>query len=340
MNPQAGQKSRLFSGIKPTNALHLGNYLGAIRNWLTFQDEFESIFCAVNLHAITVPHDPKLLREQTDLLLAVYLASGLDPKRSILFVQSDVPAHSELTWILTCRAYMGELSRMTQFKDKSAKEGTNIPAGLFSYPILMAADILLYRAQLVPVGEDQKQHIELARDLGQRMNTQFPGKDKFDALFTIPEPFIPPVGARIMSLLDADVKMSKSDENPNATIFLLDDEATILKKFKRAVTDSLPTVASEGETLSAGVLNLMNIQAAVRNIPIAEIHKEYAGRQYGYLKVETGEHVAKLIKPIREEAERYLKDRAELRRVAKLGADRARALAEPTLKQVYERVGF
>jgi len=328
----------------------LGNYLGALKNWVRLQEQYNSIYCLVDLHAITVPQDPRVLKERTYEGLAIYLASGLDPEKNTLFVQSHVPAHSELSWLLTCSTYMGELSRMTQFKDKSAKQ-QNIGAGLFTYPVLMAADILLYQTQLVPVGHDQKQHLELARDLAIRMNHSF-GEPQTDSqgnvtitkpLFQVPEVFIPPVGARIMSLQNPTSKMSKSDTDQNAVIFLDDEDSVILKKVKRAVTDSgAEIVFAPDQTEKAGVTNLISIQAAITGQDphqIAEVYRS-SGKQYGHLKVETAEIVVQAVKPIREKARELMADRGELDRILARGAERANERAQRTLDQVKDAMGL
>ena len=261
-------RKRILSGVQPTSGLHLGNYLGAIRNWVALQADYDNYFFAGDMHSITLRQDPLALRENTYAVAATYLAAGIDPAKSTIFVQSQVPEHAQLAWVLTCFSNMGELGRMTQFKDKSLKQtqSDSIPTGLFVYPTLMAADILLYQAHLVPVGEDQKQHLEITRDLAERLN-KFAKRD----VFVVPDPFTPPAGGRVMSLLDPDAKMSKSDENPQATIFLNDDDGAIVKKFKRAVTDSKPTI-DEGEP-SPGVKNLFAIQAACKNTTVAAVHQ-------------------------------------------------------------------
>lgn len=328
---------RILSGIQPTNRLHLGNYLGALKNWVKLQEQYDCVFLAVDLHAITVRQDPKELRKQTHRALATYIAAGIDPAKSSLLIQSQVHEHAELGWVLTCHSYMGELSRMTQYKDKSAKAGQNIGVGLFTYPALMAADILLYQANLVPVGEDQKQHIELTRDLAMRMNSAY-GEDKEKGLFTIPEPYIAPVGARIMSLQDPTAKMSKSDENPNASVFLTDTDSEIVKKIKRAVTDSGTEIAFDDA--KPGVKNLLSIQSAITGKTPGELVASYAGKQYGHLKVETAEIVMQALKPIREKTEDLLKDPAELERLCAPGAAKAKSIARETLAKVYQTVGL
>ena len=289
-----GSKKIMLSGVQPTRAITLGNYLGAIKNWVTLQDQYDCYFMSVDLHAITQRQEPSELRESTYYGIATYLASGIKSDHCTLFAQSHVPEHAELGWALTCYSTMGELSRMTQFKDKSGTKGENIPTGLYVYPVLMAADILLYDSNLVPVGADQKQHIELTRDIAGRMNNLY-GKD----LFVIPEPFIPTVGAKIMSLLDPEVKMSKSDVNPNATVFMSDSDDTIRKKIKRAVTDSGSEITDDPK--QSGVHNLLSIQSAILGKSVKELAASYAGKQYGHLKVETADIVATAISPIRTE---------------------------------------
>jgi tryptophanyl-tRNA synthetase len=326
-------KKVMLSAMQPSAQLTLGNYLGALRNWVQVQKQYDCLFFAVDLHSITLRQDPKLLREQTYRAIALYMAAGIDPQQATLFVQSHVAEHAELAWVLTCFSYVGELNRMTQYKDKSSKQGETIPAGLFTYPTLMAADILLYQTHLVPVGADQKQHVELTRDVAIRMNNIY-GKD----LFTVPEPFIPPVGARIMSLQDPTAKMSKSDPDANATVSLTDTDDQILKKIKRAVTDSGTEITFEES--KPGIYNLLTIQSAITGKPIPEIVASYAGKQYGHLKVETAEIVVAAISPIRKKAEEILKDRSHLDSILKQGADRARERAQRTLSTVYDRLGF
>lgn len=325
----------MLSAVQPTHELHLGNYLGAIRNWVSLQDQYDCIFFAVDLHSITVRQDPKLLKKNTYSTIASYIAAGIDPTKSILFAQSHVAEHAELGWVLTCFSTMGELNRMTQFKDKSAKQSQSqsIPTGLFVYPALMAADILLYRTNLVPVGEDQKQHLELARDLAERLNKFF-SKD----VFVIPEVYTPKVGARIMSLQNPESKMSKSDGDAGATVFLSDSDDEIRKKFKRAVTDSQPAV--QEKDLSAGVTSLFSIQSALTGKSVADIHQAYIGRQYGYLKLETAEIVITALKPLREKTQELLNDIPTLDTLMREGAEKARKRASQTLSEVYNALGF
>jgi tryptophanyl-tRNA synthetase len=327
------KKQVMLSAVQPSSGLTIGNYIGALRNWVKFQRDYECWFFAVNLHAITVRQDPKELREQTYRAVATYIAAGIDPEHATLFVQSQVPQHAELAWLLNCYCYMGELGRMTQFKDKSQKAGENIPVGLFTYPVLMAADILLYDTELVPVGADQKQHIELTRDLAIRMNNAY-GED----LFKVPQPMIPPVGARIMSLQDPTSKMSKSDPDPNASVFLSDSDDVIRKKIKRAVTDSGSEITDDDS--KPGVKNLLSIQSAITGTSIAELVAQYAGKQYGHLKVDTAEIVVQAVGPLRSEAERLYNDRIHLEKILAQGADKARHKASQTLKRAYERIGL
>ncbi len=323
----------MLSAVQPSNTLTLGNLLGAIRNWVKHQDDYECWFFAVNLHAITVRQDPKELREQTYRAVATYIAAGINPEHATLFVQSQVPEHAELAWLLNCYSYMGELGRMTQFKDKSQKTGENIAVGLFTYPVLMAADILLYDTDLVPVGADQKQHIELTRDVAIRMNNLY-GED----LFRIPKPMIAEVGAKIMSLQDPTSKMSKSDPDPNASVYLTDSDDVIRKKLKRAVTDSGTEITDDDS--KPGVKNLLSIQSAITGRPIAEIVASYAGKMYGHLKVDTAELVVQAVAPLRDEANRLYQERTFLEQVLRSGADRARERAGQTLARCYERIGL
>ncbi len=328
------QKKVMLSAVQPSNRLTLGNYLGALKNWVQLQAHFDCLFLAVDLHAITVRQDPKELREQTYRAIATYIAAGIDPESATLFVQSHVPQHAELAWVLNCFAYMGELNRMTQYKDKSAKQGQTIAVGLLTYPALMAADILLYQTHLVPVGDDQKQHLEITRDLAQRMNSLSPSTP----LFTVPEIHIPQVGARIMSLQDPLSKMSKSDPDPNSSVYLSDSNDQIVKKLKRAVTDSGTEIHYSDD--KPGIKNLIDIQAAITGRSPQQITESYVGKQYGHLKVDTAELVAATVGPIRDRTEELLKNLGDLDALLKRGAEKARVRAEKTLKQVYDRVGF
>lgn len=329
---QNERKKIIFSGIQPTGVFTLGNYLGAIKNWRELQDDYNCIFSVVDLHAITVRQDSAELRKRILDSVALLLACGIDPEKSILFVQSQNPAHAELSWVLSCYTQFGELSRMTQFKDKSAKHADNINAGLFTYPVLMAADILLYKTDMVPVGIDQKQHLELSRNIAERFN------NIYGNVFTVPEPYIPKVSAKIMSLSDPTKKMSKSDDNQNAYITLLDDKDTIIRKFKRAVTDSDTVVCyKEGKD---GINNLMSIYSSVSGKSFSEIEKEFEGKGYGDFKLAVGECVADNLAPIREEFLKLSSDKAYLTEICKNGAEMAQRFSKRTLEKVYHKVGF
>lgn len=323
----------MLSAIQPTNPMTLGNFIGAMRNWTQLQATYDSLFFAVDQHAITVRQDPNTLRQHTYRLMATFIAAGLDPERCTLFVQSHVPAHTELAWILICHSYMGELNRMTQFKDKAARQGENIPAGLFIYPTLMAADILLYQTDIVPVGDDQRQHVELTRDVAERMNHAYNRE-----LFKIPKAWNPKYGARVMSLQDPTKKMSKSDSDPKATVFLTDDDKTILKKLKSAVTDSGSEITDADD--KPGIKNLLQIQCALSGESVENVVSRYVGKMYGHLKVETAELIISSIGPIRDEAERLLSDLGEMDRILHRGAAKARERAAPTLDAVRSAIGF
>jgi tryptophanyl-tRNA synthetase len=323
-------KKRIFSGAQPTGQLHIGNYLGALKNWVALQDEYESFYCIVNLHAITLPQDPKTLRQKTRDLARIYLAAGVDPERSTVFVQSDVPEHAELTWILSCISRMGELERMTQFKDKGKGNRERAGVGLFTYPVLMAADILLYQTDLVPVGQDQKQHLELTRDLAERFNRDF------GETFKVPEPYIPPVGANIKSLQDPEKKMSKSDENLNGSIFLLDDADTITKKIKRAVTDSGTEISFDDAR--PAIKNLLTIYHLLTGKSNAECEAHFEGKGYGHFKTELAETVVEFLRPFQERVHQY--DDAALDAILKPGAEKARSIARETLTDVYRKMGI
>ena len=326
------RRQRVFSGIQPSGNITMGNYMGAITNWVSMQDMYDCLFCVVDMHAITVRQDPKKLREQTLSLLALLIGCGLDPEKNIMYIQSHVRQHAELSWILNCYTMYGELSRMTQFKDKSAKHADNINAGLFDYPVLMAADILLYNADYVPIGEDQKQHLELARNIAQRFNNHH------GDVFRIPEPYIPKVGGRIMSLAEPEKKMSKSDTNPNAYVLLMDKPEDIMRKFKRAVTDSEAKVEyREGK---AGVNNLITIYSVATGKSVSEIENEFVGKGYGDVKCAVGEAVVELLRPVREKTEDILKNKDYLEEIYKKNAIRASQLAERTLEKVSKKVGF
>ena len=328
-------KKVMLSGIKPSGDLTLGSYLGAIKNWGARAEEFDCYYFMADMHAITVRHDPAALRRRTLEQLAQYIACGLDPEKNTLFVQSHVHQHAELAWVLNCYAMFGELSRMTQFKDKSAKNAENINGGLFTYPCLMAADILLYQPDYVPVGEDQKQHVELARNIVQRFN------GIYGDVFKMPEPYVPKVAARVMNLVDPKSKMSKSDETNTGRVLLMDDPAVIMKQFKRAITDSdterCVRYDPEGKP---GVANLMQIYAAVTGKSYEEIEKEFDGQGYGRFKPAVGEAVVEMLRPIQEEARRIMADKAYLEGVYRAGAERAEYIANKTLRKVYKKVGF
>lgn len=369
-------KKRIFSGAQPTGQLHIGNYLGALKNWVALQDEYESFYCIVNLHAITMPQDPTVLRQKTLDLARIYLAAGVDPERSTVFIQSDVPEHAELAWVLSCNSRMGELERMTQFKDKSRKpiesealtklspqlfnklqamvEQSDIVqfmdlvevneilrnmlqtsseragVGLFTYPVLMAADILLYQTDLVPIGQDQKQHLELTRDLAERFNRDF------GETFVVPDGYIPPVGAKIMSLQEPAKKMSKSDENANGSIFLLDDADAITKKIKRAVTDSGTDIRFD-ESRPA-ITNLLTIYQLLSGRTPEECEAHFEGKGYGHFKTELAETVVEFLRPFQQRVKEY--DDDTLLKILKPGAEKAREIAAETLRSVYGRMGI
>ncbi len=324
---------RIYSAIQPTGMLTLGNYLGALRRFPALQDDNECLFCIANMHSLTVRQDPEELRNRIYSLLALYLAVGLDPEKSILYLQSQVHEHAELSWILNCYTYLGELSRMTQFKDKSARHADNINAGLFTYPVLMAADILLYRSDIVPIGHDQKQHLEIARDIADRFNKIY------GDTFVVPEPFISGQGARIMSLQEPDKKMSKSDTNVNNFILITEPRETIMKKFKKAVTDSEAEVRFDPEN-KPGVSNLMNIYGAVKGISTEEVENVFKGARYGDFKMAVGEAVADALEPVRVKYDELISDRGLLNKVLKTGSEKASEIARTVLADVYEKVGF
>ena len=327
-----GDKKVLFSGMQATGNLTLGNYLGALKNWVTLSDEYECFYSVVDMHSITVRQDPATLRKRARTLLTLYIAAGLDPEKNCIYYQSHVSAHAELAWILNCFTYMGELNRMTQFKDKSAKHADNINAGLFTYPVLMAADILLYQADVVPVGNDQKQHLEITRDIAERFN------NIYGDVFTIPEGYYGKVGARIMSLQDPSRKMSKSDENPNASIYLLDDPDTIMRKCKRAVTDSEGQILYRDE--QPGVKNLIDIYSACLGKTPEETVREFDGKGYGDFKIAVGEAVVSVLKPLQDEVARLEKDKAYLDGIIKANAEKAGYFANKTLRKVQKNVVF
>ncbi len=325
-------KKMLFSGCQATGTLTLGNYIGALSNWVKLSDEYTCLYSVVDEHSITVRQDPAELRRRARNLLTLYIAAGLDPEKNIIYYQSHVPAHAELAWILGCYTYMGELSRMTQFKDKSQKHADNINAGLFTYPVLMAADILLYQADVVPVGNDQMQHLELTRDIAVRFN------NLYGDVFTIPEPYIGKIGARIQSLQDPEKKMSKSDENVNASIYLTDDRDTVIRKFKRAVTDMEAAVRYRDE--QPGIKNLITIYSCVTGKTPEEIEREFDGRGYGDFKLAVGEAVADLLGPIQARQADLLANKDYVDGIIKTNAERAAYLAQKTLRKVHRKIGF
>ena len=326
------QKKLIFSGIQPTGTFTLGNYIGAIRNWKPLQDDYRCIYCVVDEHAITVKIEPAKLRQKTLEAYAQLLACGIDLGKSLLFIQSHVPTHAQLSWVLNCSAQFGELSRMTQFKDKSQKHPEDINAGLFDYPVLMAADILVYNADLVPVGADQMQHLELARTIARRFNS------RYGDLFTIPEGYVSPVGAKVMSLQDPTKKMSKSDENPNAVILILDDKDTIIRKCKRAVTDSESEIRfREGKD---GINNLLTIYSAVTGKSIQDAEKEFEGQGYGVFKLAVGEAIADHLAPVREEYARLIADKAYLKECYTRCGTEALRYSQRILNKVYRKIGF
>src|SRR6056297_69715 len=332
MEGKMTDKKRIFSGIQPSGSLTLGNYIGALKNWVSLQDQYESYYCIVDMHAITVDKEPKDLRKNTLEVLANYIASGLNPEKNTLFIQSHVPAHAELSWVLNCYTYFGELSRMTQFKDKSQKNSSNINAGLFDYPVLMAADILLYQTDLVPVGEDQRQHLELSRDIAQRFN------NRYSPTFKVPEPYISKVGAKIMSLQNPESKMSKSDDNENGYVLLNDNPDKIMKKFKRAVTDSIGEINYTDN--QPGIKNLITIYSKLTDQTVEDMLKEYNGKGYAELKEDTAEIVIEKLRPIREESERLVKDKNYLEEIYREGAKKAQYTAMKTLRKVHKKIGF
>ena len=322
----------LYSGMQATGNLTLGNYLGALKNWVSLADEYECYYGVMDLHSLTVRQDPAEFRKRARALLTLYIAAGIDPEKNCLYLQSSVPAHAELAWILDCFTYMGELSRMTQFKDKSAKHADNVNAGLFTYPVLMAADILLYQTDVVPVGQDQLQHLEITRDIAQRFNSIY------GDVFTIPEPYIGKVGAKIMSLQDPSKKMSKSDENPNASIYLMDDPETIRRKCKRAITDSEATIAYRDE--QPGLKNLFDIYCTCTGKTSEEAVAEFQGQGYGQLKEAVGEAVVSILKPMQDRMAEIAADKSYLDKVIKENAERAYYSANKTLRKVKKKIGL
>ncbi len=325
-------KKTIFSGMQPSGCVTLGNYLGAMNNWTKLQDEYNCLYCIVDMHAITVRQNPSDLRKASRDLLIQYIAAGLDPEKNIIYIQSHVPQHAELSWILSCFTYMGELNRMTQFKEKSIKHSDNINAGLFTYPVLMAADILLYQTNLVPVGEDQKQHLEITRDIAIRMN------GIYNDLFTIPEPYILKTGSRIMALQEPDKKMSKSDKNKNNTIALLDESDVIISKFKKAVTDSSKEIIYSKD--KPGISNLIDIYSAVTSKTIAEIEQEFSGVGYSEFKLAVGQAVADKLKPIQDKYKLLSADKTYIDNIIKMNAEKASYIASKTLRKVHKKIGF
>ena len=325
-------KKRVLSCIQPSGLLTLGNYLGALKNWVSMQDEFDCSFAVADLHSITVRQEPAKLRSQIYSTYALLLALGIDPEKNTVFIQSHVPEHSQLNWLLSCYTQFGEMSRMTQFKDKSQKHPDNINVGLFSYPVLMAADILLYKSDLVPVGDDQKQHLEIARDIAVRFN------NIYGDVFTVPEPYIAKTGARIKSLQDPTKKMSKSDDNINSWVAILDTKDDIIRKFKRAVTDSDSLIRMGDD--KPGISNLITIYGAVTNKTTAEVEKEFEGKGYGDFKVAVGEAVADTLAPIKKRHDEIICDKGELERLYREGADKAERVARKTYFKAMKKVGF
>ncbi len=326
------RKKRILSGITSSGRLTLGNYIGALDNWVKLATDYDAFYFVADLHAITVRQEPADLRRLSLESVAQYIACGLDPTKNTLFIQSHVSEHAELAWVLNCMTYMGELNRMTQFKDKSTKRAENLNAGLYTYPVLMAADILLYQADLVPVGDDQKQHLEIARDIAQRFN------NRYSETFVLPEVYNPKVGARIMSLQDPLAKMSKSDDNVNATVYITDQPDDIIRKFKRAVTDSVGVIQLADD--QPGVKNLLTIYSALSKQPVEKVVAQFAGKGYGELKMATAELVVETLKPIRQKYLDLLADKDYLQTVYREGADKAREVARKTLRKVYKKTGF
>ena len=325
-------KKKVLSCIQPSGMLTLGNYLGALKNWTAMQDEFDCTFAVADLHAITVRQEPAALRSQIHSTFALLMALGIDPEKNTLFIQSHVPEHTALTWLLSCNTQFGEMSRMTQFKDKSAKHPENINVGLFSYPVLMAADILLYQPDLVPVGADQKQHLEIARDIAIRFN------HNYGDVFTIPDAYIPKAGARIMSLQDPSKKMSKSDDNANAWVAILDDKDTIIRKFKRAVTDSDACVRMAED--KPGISNLITIYSTVTDKTVEEVEREFEGKGYGDFKLAIGEAVADTLAPVKERYDEIIKDKKTLEALYRQGSEKAERVARKTYFKAMKKVGF
>ncbi len=326
------KKKVIFSGIKPSGDLTLGNYLGAIKNWTKLQEEYECYFCVVNLHAITVSQSPAELRRRTLEILAIYIAAGINPDTNTLFIQSHVPAHCEASWLLTCNSYMGELSRMTQYKDKSKNSGESIGAGLFNYPVLMAADVLLYQTDVVPVGIDQVQHLELARDLAERFNRLY------SPTFVIPEAYVGKTGAKIMDLQNPEKKMSKSENNPNGYILIMDSPEVIRKKISRAVTDSLGVVKYNDDQL--GVKNLMTILSTITGMTMEEIEKKYEGLGYAEFKKDVGEAIISELEPVQKKVKKLLENKDYLEEIYKKGSEKASYVATKTLRKMQKKIGL
>lgn len=325
-------KKTLFSGMQATGTLTLGNYLGALKNWVDIADEYMTFYCVVDLHSITVRQEPAVLRKRARDLLTLYIAAGLDPEKNCIYYQSHVSGHAELSWVLNCFTYMGELNRMTQFKDKAAKHADNINAGLFTYPVLMAADILLFQADVVPVGVDQMQHLEITRDIAQRFN------GIYGDVFTIPEAYLGKTGKKIMSLQDPSKKMSKSDENPNASIYLMDEPDAIIRKFKRAVTDSEACIRYTDE--QPGIKNLIDIYSSVTGKTPEEVEKEFDGRGYGDFKLAVGESVADMLKPVQDKFNELSREKSYIDGLIKANDEKANYYALKTLRKVQKKVGF
>jgi len=326
------RKKVIFSGIQPSGNLTLGNYLGALKNWVQLQDEYDCYFCVVDLHAITVPQVPADLRKRTLEILAIYIAAGIDPDKNTLFIQSHVPAHTECQWLLTCNSYMGELGRMTQFKSKSQKAGESIGTGLFVYPVLMAADILLYNADLVPVGQDQQQHLELTRDIALRFNSAY------SPTFTVPEGYFPKTGAKIMDLQEPTKKMSKSSDNPNSYIMLMDTPEVIRKKISRAVTDTLGVINYSDE--QPGIKNLINILCSLKGLNPEDAVKSYEGKGYAELKKDVADAIIEEFTPLQEKVKTLLSDKKYLEEIYKKGADKASYVAYKTLRKMQKKIGL
>lgn len=326
-------RKKIFSAVKPTGAPTLGSYAGALKNWIAMQEDYDCVYSVADMHSITVNLQPAQFRKMTLDMLAMYLALGIDPEKCILFVQSHVPAHAELTWVLNCNTLFGEAKRMTQFKDKSKKNPENVNVGLFDYPVLMAADILLYGAELVPVGQDQKQHVELARNIAQRFN------NKYSPTFVLPEPVIPKYGAKIYGLQNPEAKMSKSDDNPADCVYLADEPDVIMKKFKAAVTDS-ETCVRYDRANKPGISNLLTVYSVYAGVSIDKAEKEFEGSGYADFKKRVGEAVVEFLKPVQLEYRKIASDKAYLQSVMKSGAEKASRIARKTLSKVYRKVGF